>query len=424
MAELQKNYSIKTKYGKIVKVIERIGEGGQGAVYKVDYNGKPKALKWYTGKKIKDPKKFYDNLDNNIKRGAPTDTFLWPLDITEKDGEAFGYVMDLRPPEYKDFSLFLLAKEKFANVTSRVNAALNITAGFRELHNKGYSYQDLNDGNFFINSNNGAVLICDNDNVSEFGKSSGIAGKARYMAPEIVMGRATPGNKTDSFSLAVVLFLLFIGGHPLEGKKTCVPCMTDEIEKKLFGKDPVFIYDPNDKSNRPEPGIHNNSIKRWKLYPPYLRDIFEKAFSQEALHDQSKRVLEIEWLRLFIRMRAEVFKCLCGEVYFADAVNTTACPSCAKSNTFSMYIRTQRYNVPLHQRTRLYVCHTEPDSDDYLTLTADIDKNSPANTIKNVSSKAWISSYNGKQMTIASGSSLTLKKGMEINFGNSSAIII
>jgi DNA-binding helix-hairpin-helix protein with protein kinase domain len=40
-----------------------------------------------------------------------------------------------------------------------VNAALNITAGFRALHNKGYSYQDLNDGNFFINPQNGNVLI-------------------------------------------------------------------------------------------------------------------------------------------------------------------------------------------------------------------------------------------------------------------------
>lgn len=33
------------------------------------------------------------------------------------------------------------------------------------LHRHGYSYQDLNDGNFFINPESGDVLICDNDNV-------------------------------------------------------------------------------------------------------------------------------------------------------------------------------------------------------------------------------------------------------------------
>jgi hypothetical protein len=100
MADLPKGYSIATKSGKTIKVLDKIGEGGQGVVYKVTCNGEQKALKWYSGKKMRDPKKFYDNLYNNIKKGAPTSEFLWPLDITEKDGEAFGYVMDLRPSEY------------------------------------------------------------------------------------------------------------------------------------------------------------------------------------------------------------------------------------------------------------------------------------------------------------------------------------
>ena len=77
--------------------------------------------------------------------------------------------MELRPPEYKDFSLFLLAKVHFANIEALINTALCITNGFRELHNRGYSYQDLNDGNFFVNPKTGDVLICDNDNVAPYG---------------------------------------------------------------------------------------------------------------------------------------------------------------------------------------------------------------------------------------------------------------
>ncbi|MDR1637022.1 MAG: serine/threonine-protein kinase [Treponema sp.] len=173
MADLPKGYSIQTKNFKKIVIEEKLGEGGQGAVYKVDYAGQPKAFKWYTGKKFKTPNKFYENILNNIKKGKPTKNFLWPEDITEYDGGAFGYIMDLRPPEYKEFSKFLLAKEGFASVTAMVNAALHITAGFRALHNSRYSYQDLNDGNFFINPRNGDVLICDNDNVSEYGKNSG-----------------------------------------------------------------------------------------------------------------------------------------------------------------------------------------------------------------------------------------------------------
>jgi len=198
--DLQKGYTIQTKNFKKVIVDHKLGEGGQGAVYHVEYNGKTKALKWYSGKKFKNPDKFYANLENNIKIGKPTNAFLWPEDLTEYDGEAFGYVMDLRPNDYKDFSRFLIGKEGFSSITAMTNTALHITAGFRALHLKGYSYQDLNDGNFFINPKNGDVLICDNDNVSEFGKNSGIAGKARYMAPEIVAKHAKPDIKTDRFS--------------------------------------------------------------------------------------------------------------------------------------------------------------------------------------------------------------------------------
>ncbi|GHU56265.1 hypothetical protein FACS189442_4700 [Spirochaetia bacterium] len=150
MADLSKGFTIATKNFKNITVESKLGEGGQGAVYRVDYDGQPKALKWYTTA-LKNPKKFYGNLENNIKKGAPTNAFLWPEDITEQQGDTFGYIMNLRPPEYVGFPRFLIGKEGFASITAMVNAALRITEGFRELHLKGYSYQDLNDGNFFIN---------------------------------------------------------------------------------------------------------------------------------------------------------------------------------------------------------------------------------------------------------------------------------
>lgn len=208
MKEFQKGQRIKTVSGGELEVIQKLGEGGQGVVYKVNYNGKPLALKWYFGNKLNNADKFYRNIQNNIKQGTPTGAFLWPLEITEYFEGSFGYLMELRPPEYKDFSLFLLAKVHFANIEALINTALCITNGFRELHNRGYSYQDLNDGNFFVNPKTGDVLICDNDNVAPYGENLGIAGKCRYMAPEVVMGQKRPDSHTDRFSLAVVLYML------------------------------------------------------------------------------------------------------------------------------------------------------------------------------------------------------------------------
>jgi hypothetical protein len=106
MAYLPIGRTIKTRGFKTVTTLdpqngrEFLGEGGQGAVYLVDYAGSRKALKWYTGKNFANPKKFYENLENNIKMGSPAGAFLWPLDITEPvRGGAFGYIMDLRPGE-------------------------------------------------------------------------------------------------------------------------------------------------------------------------------------------------------------------------------------------------------------------------------------------------------------------------------------
>ena len=421
MEDLKKGTMFTTNAGKTVKVQEKIGEGGQGAVYRVLYTGKQKAFKWYNEKTIKNPAKFYENLENNIKKGPPTASFLWPLDISEKTGDGFGYVMDLRPDAYRDFSLFLLAIEKFAGVTALANTGLHIIEAFRELHNSGYSYQDLNDGNFFVNPKTGDVLICDNDNVAEYGKNLGIAGKCRYMAPEVVLGKTLPGVQTDKFSLAVVLFLLLMNNHPLEGKRSYPPCMTESLERKIYGEEPLFIFDREDDSNAPVPGINNNAIKRWPLFPAYIRNTFLEAFSQEVMHDPAKRIIEKEWLKAFLRLRAEIFKCsACGEIFFASPVDVTACPSCGKDHRFAHYIELPKMNLALHSRTKLYDCHTISDSDDFRTVSAEVVQNENGGyEIKNRSKKTWlVIGSTGKQTSKASGKTVPIAAGTKIIFGD------
>ena len=97
MAELKKGQRIKTTSGKELEVIEKLGEGGQGIVYKVNYDGRELALKWYFAHKLHNKEDFYDNIQENIKSGTPAKNFLWPLEITEITGGSFGYLMELRP---------------------------------------------------------------------------------------------------------------------------------------------------------------------------------------------------------------------------------------------------------------------------------------------------------------------------------------
>lgn len=425
MKEFQKGQRIKTVSGGELEVIQKLGEGGQGVVYKVNYNGKPLALKWYFGNKLNNADKFYRNIQNNIKQGTPTGAFLWPLEITEYFEGSFGYLMELRPPEYKDFSLFLLAKVHFANIEALINTALCITNGFRELHNRGYSYQDLNDGNFFVNPKTGDVLICDNDNVAPYGENLGIAGKCRYMAPEVVMGQKRPDSHTDRFSLAVVLYMLLFLNHPLEGKRTMCPCLTEELERKFYGSDPVFVWDPANDANRPVRGVHTNEIKLWPLYPAFVRKTFEKAFSHEVMvgNDTTHRVIEKEWQEVFTTLRDLTIKCSCGSETFIDSSQQSCrCINCGKSIERPPILKVKKYHVALAPGKKLYACHVQYDSDDFKEAKGEVisSRNNPSLLgLRNDSNNTWEAILpNGSSKGYPNGQVIKLGKGIKINFGN------
>lgn len=425
MKEFQKGQRIKTVSGGELEVIQKLGEGGQGVVYKVNYNGKPLALKWYFGNKLNNADKFYRNIQNNIKQGTPTGAFLWPLEITEYFEGSFGYLMELRPPEYKDFSLFLLAKVHFANIEALINTALCITNGFRELHNRGYSYQDLNDGNFFVNPKTGDVLICDNDNVAPYGENLGIAGKCRYMAPEVVMGQKRPDSHTDRFSLAVVLYMLLFLNHPLEGKRTMCPCLTEELERKFYGSDPVFVWDPANDANRPVRGVHTNEIKLWPLYPAFVRKTFEKAFSHEVMvgNDTTHRVIEKEWQEVFTTLRDLTIKCSCGSETFIDpSQQSCRCINCGKSIERPPILKVKKYHAALAPGKKLYACHVQYDSDDFKEAKGEVisGRNNPSLLgLRNDSNNTWEAILpNGSSKGYPNGQVIKLGKGIKINFGN------
>jgi serine/threonine protein kinase len=428
MSGLKEGQTINTINFKTAKVLRaskdkvELGGGGQGIVYKVEYDGKPMALKWYFKNKMKDPQKFFDNIKNNITIGAPTDAFLWPLDLTEKVDDTFGYVMPLRPPGFSDFAKYLLAKEKFKNEKALINAALNIVDGFMTLHRAGFNYQDLNDGNFFINFETGEVLICDNDNVMGHGFSSGIAGKLRYMAPEIARGEKTPDVMTDRFSLGVVLFLLLCASHPLEGRMTIQDGpITPEDEKRFYGTDPVFIFDKKDTRNAPIPQTSANAMKVWQYIPEYIRNLFSEAFNSERLHGKIPQILESVWLKAFVQWRSEIVKCKCGHENYAEPTGEFTC-SCGTKRRIPARLEFKRIVVPLFPGAILYACHTISGSEDFRTETAKVvtkADNPKAMGIMNLSDKTWtLKKPDGTMEPKAKGEVAPVGKDFVIDFGN------
>ncbi len=401
-----------------VEIVRKLGEGGQGYVYVVNYNGKPMALKWYKKGVLKNPDAFRKNLINNIQQGAPTSNFLWPLAITQRYDDSFGYIMYLRPQGYYEFSDFLIGKQEFTSIDNMLKAGINIVDSFRILHNKGFSYQDLNDGNFFMNPETGDILICDNDNVSQFGDQSGIAGKCRYMAPAVVVGRKAPDKRTDQFSLAVVLFLLLIRNHPLEGKMVqSKSVMTEQRQKHYYGEAPVFIADPVDVSNRPVQGVHNNFIRRWPQMPEYIQSAFTKAFSHEVMCEDKMGVTEKEWLKCLLHFRTEVIECPnCGREtrYYQENM---PCVCCKQPIPHNGWLQTPYYRIPIFSKMEIveaYItdCYDRNESSRTVAVIL-LNKTRTKAALKNKENVSWkfgnVEVPSGERCLIAKGMRLTLK---------------
>lgn len=410
MTELSKNSIVSLVGGGTATIIKELGRGGQGIVYLVEVCGEKKALKWYLNAP---DDKFYRNLAQNIASGAPSDAFLWPEYLTEKQQGSYGYIMKLRPQNYYEFGNFLLAKVSFKSFTAMLSAAMKICDGFMMLHRFGYSYQDLNDGNFFIDPQTGDVLICDNDNVMPQGEKSGIMGKARYMAPEIVAG-GIPDKYSDRFSLSVILFMLFYANHPFEGAKVVAcPCMTEAFEKEFYGSKALFIYDPTDKSNLPVRGIHQNVIRRWPVFPQMLRDAFIEEFSKEKLQDPSTRMIEQNWKKIISSVRDSLVVCQhCAEETFVNVSDSTdKCMNCGKDVDLSKRLVINNRSLPLTQNTYIYI--DEDNTPDGVVTT---DSNGFM-LIKNISTETWtVETPSGKIKTVAPNEILPVKEGLKITF--------
>lgn len=429
---LSNGQAIKLKDGRTVTVVGKLGAGGQGIVYKVRVGetNEEKALKWYFIGKIKDPEAFYEHLVANIDCGSPDGSFVWPEAVTEwsDHNEPFGYIMRLYPEEYDSFHKFLLGTIVFESSFALVNAALNIVEAFKKLHSKGYNYQDLNDGNFAINKQTGDVLICDNDNAVGQGDSFGILGKFRYMAPEIVRRESMPSVATDRFSLAVVLFLLLMGGHPLEGAKTAVPALTDKMQKKLFGIEPVFIFDEQISTNRPVSGLHEDPIRLWCKYPLCIRKSFCRSFSQESMLHGQGRLTEREWIGVLSQLKSFIVKCnKCGaSSVILELTNNDGSPvfihKCARCNTSSKapaYISFQNgISIPVFEGVKIYSCLTDLLSEDFNTASAEFLKKPGRFGIKNLSPYVWtVTDPNGKQVCKRPGDVSVIGGDFCIDFG-------
>ncbi len=444
------------------EVEEFLGGGGQGEVYRArllgaQSAGTPVALKWFFPHYLRQDPHLRTRLERAVDNGPPSDRFLWPqeLVVAADRPSSFGYVMPLREDRFVGIT-DLVTRRAEPTLRALVTAGFELAHNYLQLHAKGFCYRDISFGNVFFDPQSGEVRICDNDNVSvDDGQGGSIGGTARFMAPEIVRGEAGPSTETDLFSLAVLLFYMLVNHHPLEGAKEArIRCFDLPAMTRLYGTDPLFIFDPDDISNRPQPGSHDNALALWPLYPRFVQTLFMRTFT-DGLRDPYSRVRESQWRSNLIRLRDSIFycqRCDAENFYDQDALrasdggnpsrrvewltrffsdrdalrasdgSSAACWSCASPHRLPPRMRIDSDVVMLNHDTRLYPHHLDAErSYSFAEPVAEVTQH-PQNPqvwgLRNRSAQRWTShDVNGQVNDVEPGQTVTLSPGLRLLFG-------
>jgi hypothetical protein len=233
---------------------------------------------------------------------------------------------------------------------------------------------------------------------------------------------------------------MFHISHPLVGKKILNIRIWDmPARNKLFGKEPVFIFDPIDKSNEavdksidPIGEAGHNALMYWKIYPQLLRDTFVKAFTDGLRDPENGRVLEGEWRRVLSQLRDSIYHCPCSkggtenfydQSYFkSSGGKPVPCWSCNKEVILPFRIHIGKSIIMLTKQGEIFPHH--------LDSSKDFNFNNPAGKVvqhptdpniwglKNLTAEKWVATMaNGSLKDVEPEKSVPLGKNVKINFG-------
>ncbi len=422
-----------------VTVDNLISSGGQGEVYRVTVGGSEYALKWYYPNcSTPEQRKIIENVLQRVRARpnlAQDSRFVFPIDLVEdSQWKRFGYLMPLLiGKQFPSVNDMMIGKVK-PPFSVRCEVAYQLADAFQKLHTSGMVYADISFKNIHFHPQTGEIRIIDNDNVALDGEEVMIAGTPKFKAPELVRGDLrTPTVATDKYALAIFLFYIFFQAHPLEGEKEANIIIFDlAAQRKLYGKEPVFIYDPNDLSNRPIPDFHDSAIFYWKLYPQWFKEVFVRAFT-EGLNNANKRIEPSEWKRVFVQLKDHIVTSSSGAENFYDTQKVKKgepliCWHTKKQITIPARLKLGTDVLVLNKGKQLFAHHLEKGKTfDFSTPLAEVIENPQKPGVfglRNLSQTSWkVTNTEGATSEVPQGKAAALKGGNTIDFGGKTGVL-
>ena len=201
------------------KILEKLGEGGMGVVYKatdtkLDRFVALKFLPSHLAASEQDKARFIQEAKSASALNHPNVCTIH--DISEFEGQLFIVMEFVDGKSLKDKKEQLGAKQI-------LEIGIQVAEGLAAAHEKGIVHRDIKPDNIMIRKD-GIVQIMDfglaklysTGNVSRLTKAGTTMGTMGYMSPEQVQGLDVD-HRTDIFSLGVVLYELLAGESPFKG---------------------------------------------------------------------------------------------------------------------------------------------------------------------------------------------------------------
>jgi eukaryotic-like serine/threonine-protein kinase len=199
----------------------------------------------------------------------------------------------------------------------------------------------------------------------------------------------------------------------------------EEILLKHYGREPVFIFDPGNETNRPP---DDSSVQNWwGIYPRFFRSLFIKSFTT-GLTDSSMtgRLTEGMWRRNLQRLTDCVWQCEnCAAAIFYDPDDAGhRCWSCGLVPPPPLLLTTPGFAVVLATGATLTGRHLKRSSMPAAVLAeVESDPRYPGALLRNLTDAAWTVRPEGEEAKTVKPGYRLLARPMTIELVEGLAVI-